>query len=319
MRKRLFIIIPLLLLFLFLLLRFLAAGEFAPGTSLDRWRVENREEAREALLREEPRALVLRAGGRVVSLPPSALRVDIRKTLRQIPPATLWQKISGTGGRTYPVRWTFSRQQLRQLWKKSLLAERGPRPPSWQWRAGRWQIRPGRAGLQINKDELWRSTLAAARLGGGEVQAKTTRTRPQRSTGDLRRQSPTQLLLDQSEYTLFVYRQGRLLRTYPVAVGAPDSPTPNGDWKILERAEDPAWLPPDWAGEQAGILVPGGSPDNPIVSRWMGIGDGVGIHGTRDTASLGSAASKGCVRMDPNEVVELYRIVPRGTPFVIRS
>ena len=61
--------------------------------------------------------------------------------------------------------------------------------------------------------------------------------------------------------------------------------------RCLERAEQP------WAGSLAGTVVPGGVPDNPLKARWMGIYDGAGIHGTDQTASLGSAASHGCVRM----------------------
>ena len=43
------------------------------------------------------------------------------------------------------------------------------------------------------------------------------------------------------------------------------------------------------AGDLAGKVIPPG-PDDPIKARWMGIFDGAGIHGTTDTASLGSAA-----------------------------
>ena len=81
---------------------------------------------------------------------------------------------------------------------------------------------------------------------------------------------------------------------------------------------DPVWNVPDsaWAGDLAGQTIPPG-PENPLKARWMGIFDGAGIHGTTDTASLGSAASHGCVRMAIPDVIDLYDRVDVGTPIYI--
>ena len=81
---------------------------------------------------------------------------------------------------------------------------------------------------------------------------------------------------------------------------------------------DPTWNVPDsaWAGSLAGQSIPPG-PDNPLKARWMGIYNGAGIHGTSDVASLGSAASHGCVRMDVPDVIDLYDRVDVGTPVYI--
>lgn len=49
----------------------------------------------------------------------------------------------------------------------------------------------------------------------------------------------------------------------------------------------------------------------------MGIYDGVGIHGTDEEASIGTAASRGCIRMRIPEVIELYDQVPLSTPIYI--
>jgi lipoprotein-anchoring transpeptidase ErfK/SrfK len=80
-----------------------------------------------------------------------------------------------------------------------------------------------------------------------------------------------------------------------------------------------AWTVPNspWAGDQAGQVIPGGSPENPLKARWMGIFAGAGIHGTDQTGSLGSAASHGCVRMAIPDVIELYDQVPVKTPIYI--
>jgi lipoprotein-anchoring transpeptidase ErfK/SrfK len=64
-------------------------------------------------------------------------------------------------------------------------------------------------------------------------------------------------------------------------------------------------------------VVPGGTPENPLKARWMGIFDGAGIHGTDAINSIGTAASHGCIRMRIPDVVELYDEVPVGAPVYI--
>jgi lipoprotein-anchoring transpeptidase ErfK/SrfK len=81
---------------------------------------------------------------------------------------------------------------------------------------------------------------------------------------------------------------------------------------------NPTWYVPneEWAGELAGSVVPPG-PENPLKARWMGFYGGAGIHGTDDLASLGTAASHGCIRMSIPDVTELYEQVSVGTPVAI--
>jgi len=82
---------------------------------------------------------------------------------------------------------------------------------------------------------------------------------------------------------------------------------------------NPAWHVPNrpWAGSLAGQTIPGGRYDNPLKARWMGIANGVGIHGTAEDWSIGSAASHGCIRMHVSDVVRLFPRVPIGTPVLI--
>ena len=49
----------------------------------------------------------------------------------------------------------------------------------------------------------------------------------------------------------------------------------------------------------------------------MGFWDGAGIHGTGETASIGTAASHGCIRMTVHDVIDLYDRVPLHTPLSI--
>lgn len=104
-----------------------------------------------------------------------------------------------------------------------------------------------------------------------------------------------EITIDLDQRKLYLNRQGRLVRVYDVAVGAPSTPTPVGRWVIVEK-----------------VMDPGG----PFGTRWMRLSipwGGYGIHGTDDPNSIGQAVSHGCVRMRNQDVEELYSMVPVGT------
>jgi lipoprotein-anchoring transpeptidase ErfK/SrfK len=145
------------------------------------------------------------------------------------------------------------------------------------------------------------------------------RIEPEVTTDELAQKYPTYLTVNRSTFELSLWKDLQLAKTYTVAIGAQGFDTPAGVYSIQNMAVDPAWNVPDsdWAGDLAGTVVPGGAPENPLKERWMGIFDGAGIHGTDDVASLGTAASHGCVRMSIPDVIELYDQVDVGTPIYI--
>ncbi len=155
--------------------------------------------------------------------------------------------------------------------------------------------------------------------GGRTVEAEVNVLKPSVTTDEVAAQYPTYLTLDRGTYQLKLWRNLELEKTYTVAVGQVGLETPAGLYTIQNKQVDPAWHVPDsdWAGDLAGEVIPGGVPENPLKARWMGIFDGAGIHGTSDEASLGSAASHGCVRMAVTDVVDLYDRVDVGTPIYI--
>jgi lipoprotein-anchoring transpeptidase ErfK/SrfK len=65
-------------------------------------------------------------------------------------------------------------------------------------------------------------------------------------------------------------------------------------------------------------VIAGGASANPLKARWLGIVDGVGVHGTAATWSLGRRASHGCIRMAVPAVRRIYRMVPVGSPVMIK-
>jgi len=142
---------------------------------------------------------------------------------------------------------------------------------------------------------------------------------PKITTGKLASAYSTIVTVDRGQFKLRLFKHLKLSKTYPVAVGQPAYPTPTGRFTIANKAVNPTWNVPNspWAGALANESVPGGSEQNPLKARWMGIVNGVGIHGTDQDGSIGTRASHGCIRMHIPDVIDLYPRVPVGTPVVI--
>jgi lipoprotein-anchoring transpeptidase ErfK/SrfK len=116
---------------------------------------------------------------------------------------------------------------------------------------------------------------------------------------------------------LDLYRGERHVRTFPVATGQSQYPTPTGTWRIVDMQRNPWWRPPDSDWARGLKPIPPG-PGNPLGTRWMGLSaPGVGIHGTPDAASVGYSASHGCIRMFISDATWLFDHVRIGTPVLI--
>jgi lipoprotein-anchoring transpeptidase ErfK/SrfK len=174
-------------------------------------------------------------------------------------------------------------------------------------------------GVEVREVALTRAVDRALTSDDRTAEVPVKVTRAKVTTADLAEKYPTVLVLDRASFTLRHYENLELAKEYTVAIGAVGFDTPVGTYNIQNKAVDPAWSVPnsDWAGSLAGTVVPAGVPENPIKERWMGIYDGAGIHGTDQTASLGTRASKGCVRMAIPDVIELYDQVEVSAPIYI--
>lgn len=179
---------------------------------------------------------------------------------------------------------------------------------------------PAEHGRKL-RDNLLTDELKAAVLNANAdrtIAARTHSVAPEVSGEEVAAEYPTYLTLERGAYTLRLWKNLKLAKTFTVAVGQVGLETPEGLYHIQDKQVDPTWHVPesDWAGDLAGQSIPPG-PSNPLKARWMGIYEGAGIHGTDDTGSLGTAASHGCVRMAVPEVEELYDDVEVGTPIYI--
>jgi lipoprotein-anchoring transpeptidase ErfK/SrfK len=151
------------------------------------------------------------------------------------------------------------------------------------------------------------------------VHVAVTPLRAKINADDVRQQNTTIVTIDRAHFTLRLFKHLKIARRYPIAVGRAGLETPTGLYHVQDKQVNPSWHVPNasWAGSLAGQVIPPG-PDDPIVARWMGLANGVGIHGTNEPWSIGSAASHGCIRMRVPDVIQLFDRVPVGTPVLIR-
>ena len=165
-------------------------------------------------------------------------------------------------------------------------------------------------------------TLLAGTMGANAASAqielpRTAPTAGRDSTADTSivtpvvQEAPLTLRADLSARMIFVQRGDSTLKTYAVAVGQDRYPTPEGTFTISKIVWNPSWHPPPEADWAKGKKAKGpGDPGNPMkVVKIFFHDPDYYIHGTGDVESLGSAASHGCLRMDPNEVADLAKII----------
>jgi len=145
--------------------------------------------------------------------------------------------------------------------------------------------------------------VAASALGQNAQNTKSVPTshRPRRH-----------VLVSIPDRKLAVLEDGKVIHTFPVAVGAAVSPSPTGEFQIVSRVANPTYYHP-------GVVIPPGS-DNPVGPRWVGLNQkGYGIHGTNEPRSIGKAASHGCLRMRNRDIERFFRMVSVGDTVEIRG
>lgn len=140
---------------------------------------------------------------------------------------------------------------------------------------------------------------------------------------------PESLLALPGAWRIDVYRDSLRLvlskgdvavRSYVCSVGDPSigKATPAGRFRIIGKIKDP---PMYW---KDGTRIPPGDWRNSYGPRWLSLGQeprgtyrGYGIHGTNVEESVGKHISSGCIRLHNADVIELFDLVPVGTPVFI--
>ena len=134
-----------------------------------------------------------------------------------------------------------------------------------------------------------RPILLAAVLGFGSFAA-------------LPAQAETSIRISLKDRYLTLFDDGKVIGKYPIAIGAPETPTPAGDYAITKMDPRPIYH------KKGKVIAPG--PKNPVGVRYMAyvqIGSGeYAIHGTAwpNWVKLRAAVSLGCIRMLNNDVIQ---------------
>jgi lipoprotein-anchoring transpeptidase ErfK/SrfK len=141
--------------------------------------------------------------------------------------------------------------------------------------------------------------------------------RPNGSTGWVRasdvdlRTVPYQITIAQHTHTARLWRDGTYVRSFPIAVGKPATPSPDGLFFINVIIDNVG-------GNQAyGPWVMGLSGFSNVLSRFAGGDAAVAMHGTDEDSSVGTSASHGCFRMHDADATTLAHLVTLGTPVYV--
>jgi len=217
----------------------------------------------------------------------------------------------------------FSEARLRAFVRRVARAvARRPRDARLRYSVTRLSIRPARAGYDIDRRALRRRIAATLRDPAAPrvLRAARRTIAPKVRRRNVLARNGTVVTVHRRGFRLRVFKRLRRVASYPVAVGMPGHATPRGRYRIANKAVNPAWAAPDkpWAGAYRGEVVAGGAAANPLRARWLGIVDGVGIHSTAATWSLGRRASHGCIRMAVPAVKRVYRLVPVGSRVIVK-
>ncbi|MPZ87209.1 MAG: L,D-transpeptidase family protein [Nitriliruptorales bacterium] len=193
--------------------------------------------------------------------------------------------------------------------------DQAPRDAQLDWAAGRLQITPEQTGSTLARDAA--ATELRAALGGAadRVELSMVPAEPAVTSASFGHT----LVVNQAQRRLYYYQGGKVVQDWPVAVGQGGSPTPTGVFTVGAKRHEPTWhnpAPDGWGSNMPRSIGPG--PDNPLGVRalnWNQNGRDtlIRFHGTPNEASIGQAASRGCVRMFNADVIELYNLVPTGT------
>jgi len=150
-------------------------------------------------------------------------------------------------------------------------------------------------------NELWRGEDASDKTGGNQT-AQINEV-----------PKDTRVIVNAPAYRMDVFDEGRLVKSYKIAIGYPEFPLPTGLRKARTIIFNPTWTPPDepWVAKMKGISagkkVEAGSRLNPLGPIKIPIGGPSLIHGGKPVAKLGKFGSHGCVGLTTPQMQEFTK------------
>ena len=129
---------------------------------------------------------------------------------------------------------------------------------------------------------------------------------------------PFHVRVNPATFTMDIFLQDTLVRSFPVCLGQPGMETPMGVWVVKKGGK---LIRPFWTDPATGKMHEADDPDYPLGARWIGLvgiegaaKDRVGfaIHGTKNPQQLGMALSRGCIRMLNEDIITVYDLLMPG-------
>ena len=133
--------------------------------------------------------------------------------------------------------------------------------------------------------------------------------------------SNRQILLELGRRTISLVEDGKVLGSWPVAIGDSTTPTPTGSFTVRNKVVNP-----QYQSTKSGKINATVGPNGPLGDRWLGFQQSgpnqYGIHGTPSawswTVTSRAAVTNGCVRMLHEHVRKLFDLVDVGTPVIVQ-
>lgn len=123
---------------------------------------------------------------------------------------------------------------------------------------------------------------------------------------------PFDAVVSLSDFRLTVHAHGWYVNHYTIGIGR-ENRTPLGEFTVQEKLENPTWFNP------AGGIIDGDDPANPLGEYWIGLGNHIGIHGTINPDSIGSAQSLGCIHLRDDDIAEVFQLLGSGSTVIIKE
>jgi L,D-transpeptidase ErfK/SrfK len=121
-------------------------------------------------------------------------------------------------------------------------------------------------------------------------------------------------------YYFFKQKKSKLVKTYPIGIGSEGNNTPEGKFSVIQKIVKPSWYVPESIRKERPQLpkvVPPGR-DNPLGSHALRLSLGtILIHGTNKPYGIGRRISHGCIRLYPEDIPKLFKLVSKGTKVTI--
>jgi lipoprotein-anchoring transpeptidase ErfK/SrfK len=176
------------------------------------------------------------------------------------------------------------------------------------------RIVPEKAGRTLDVEASRQALRTAVALRDETVRLETVAVPPEPEDEAAQRV----ILVRTGENRLYLYDQGRIVKSWGVATGLPGYPTPTGVFHVVRKLVNPTWVNPNssWSKGLPARIGPGRS--NPLGTHALQLdAPAILIHATSQARSIGYNESHGCIRMTEADERELFDLVGTGTRVAI--